>query len=332
MQEMHNWFDQINTKDIHPSQLFDYIASALDISPSNPLHIAGTSISKLADNDTAAAYHNYIHTSEAMAAMYELASAEFKNVSNETIQSASVKTKQELILAAVITMAGHDVLHDGLSERIAPPGSTDEYKNIQANRLEIQSANKLNELCKSAGVEQNTIAVMTAAIQGTAVKNTNLSLQNRLNYKENPDLAINAIAQLATEADLAASISHIYGPPKGELLATEATNAENHALATGLVSTKGREWFLKNACHLLSTGSKETGLINELNNMELQLIGMETYLHTKFEINETMHAYDKLGLSESSDKPNTLSNTDIQSTIHHKLNTRLDTQSLNFSL
>ncbi len=278
MEKLHAWYQKINTNKLKPSEVFVILANILNIDNKTKLYKAGFHIAKQADTDITAAYHNYIHTSETMATMFELAKIELEEIELTQLKTLGLQNKSELILIAIITMAGHDILHDGLADQIISPDISAEDKFLHANRLEIQSANCVKHICEKLQVPQKVTEIMTNAILGTAVKNHQLYEKNRTNYKNNHSSIQNIITQLATEADLAASISHVYGPAKSQLLAKEIADAGNELLAKNLMNVEGRLWFLNNACHLLSKGSKETGLLTESKNETLQRESFERFI------------------------------------------------------
>lgn len=289
MDKLNTWFDQINAQDLHPSQLLEILISKQGTSVSPSLIAAGRAIAVEADKDVSGAYHNYIHTSEAMASMYELATIEFANASPDTLAAAGVNSKEELILLAVITMAGHDLKHDGRASALENP-STD---------LEERSAAASYQLCDANHLNPKTSDIIKYGIEGTIV-NKQVSDRNINNYETNPSDPKNAIAQLATEADLAASISMKHGVAKGALLSEEVRNSGNEGLAKGLASFNGRKFFLENLCHMKSHASQAIGLEQErflqvtaMSMAQEQLSQAATAL--SFQIDSLKRGFDVLG-------------------------------------
>lgn len=290
MDKLNTWFDQINAEDLHPSQLLETLLakhSSSNIAPS--IIAAGRAIAAEADKDVSGAYHNYIHTSEAMASMYELASIEFAHASPDTLEAAGVNTKEELIVLAVITMAGHDLQHDGRASALENPSTN----------LEEISAAASHQLCNANNLNQKTSDIIKYGIEGTIV-NKQVSDRNINNYETNPSDPKNAIAQLATEADLAASISMKHGVAKGALLSQEVKNSGNEGLAKGLASFNGRKFFLENLCHMKSRASHTIGLEQERSmQVSAMTVAQEQLSNTakdlKAQIEALKHGFDILG-------------------------------------
>lgn len=254
MDKIHTWFEYINTNDVKPSSLFKQILNEQGLSLHTSLANAGLNIAFEADKDSKekASYHNYIHTAEAMASMYEMAKIEFENVSDETLKLAGVSSKNELIVLAVATMAGHDLYHDGKDKALVNP-TTD---------LEAKSAHASRKLADSNNLDYKAAELIKYSIQATQVDES-ISNKNIENYKRAPNNPIYAIAQMATEADLAGSISSKFGVQKGLMLSDEVRKAGNENMALGLASFNGRKFFLESLCKIHSKGGLASGLESE---------------------------------------------------------------------
>ena len=59
MQRLNDEIAKINNEDRKPSEQFKLLAEKLNISSKHELYKAGLDVSKIADRDTACAYHNY---------------------------------------------------------------------------------------------------------------------------------------------------------------------------------------------------------------------------------------------------------------------------------
>lgn len=250
MKTLTDWFNTINEKDLHPSQLIRQLAQQLDISDS-PLYRTGLRIGYEADKGSkeVASYHNYIHTSEAMASMYEMASVEFKDIPQQEVERLGLSRKEELVFLAVTVMAAHDLYHDGKDKAVTNP----------SKELEAQSARAATAIAFQEGVSRPIIDTLQRAIEATIV-DPDLNDITHTAYHANRHDAVAAISQMATESDLAASISPTWGPTKGELLANEVEQAGNTSLAAGLRSFNGRKFFLENICEIHSVSGKALGL------------------------------------------------------------------------
>ena len=238
MKTLTDWFNAINEHDLHPSQLIQQLAQQLNISDS-PLYRTGLRIGYEADKGSkeVSSYHNYIHTSEAMASMYEMASIEFKDIPPLEVERLGLSRKEELVFLAVTVMAAHDLYHDGKDKAVTNP----------SKELEAQSARAATAIAFQEGVSRPIIDTLQRAIEATIV-DPDLNDMTHTAYHANRHDAVAAISQMATESDLAASISPTWGPTKGELLAHEVEKAGNtarfsHDSASQKISVTVRQMF-----------------------------------------------------------------------------------------
>ena len=253
MYAIENRIAQIETHKMKPTDVARDILSELQ-GASNSLKLAFIDIANVANNDSSGAYHNYTHTAEAMYSIYELAKIEYESWTPDDIKASGFESKEDLILASVMVMAGHDIGHDGRANAFENPSL----------ELEENSAGLVANIIKKHKLPDVVEKILMHSILATKVDQHTVKT-NISNYIENPKNPVYVIAQMAAESDLAASISRHYGPTKGELLAQEVEQSGNKGLAKGLRSFNGRKFFLENMCHMITAGAKSIGLTSEVN-------------------------------------------------------------------
>lgn len=204
----------------------------------SPLMKAGMDLAERANADRANPYHNATHTAEAVLSAGVLAREEFKGHPD----------RERMVLRAIVTMAGHDIGHDGTG-------------NTPAKILEETSARITDEALAKRGASEIDRAMIRSAIMGTDPSKIPSNRQTTAGLPGAKATASTSgappesfertapgavLRSIANDADLAASVLHETGVERGERLAAEWKRAGfPDSQVKGASSWAGRVAFLQ---------------------------------------------------------------------------------------
>jgi hypothetical protein len=198
---------------------------------------SGMRLAQLAEQETGHAYHNRVHTGEAMLASVALWGAE---------QQAGAESTLETGLVVLVAMTAHDLHHPGLWVSKATPQAL--------GAIERHCAAMTSLVLRAEGVEEETIQTIVHIIESTEpVLGVPAA---KAAFQAHPSDAT-LWPVLAGEADLLASVWHSTGPERGRRLAAERKAAHQDNGPVSIGSWRGRWAFLSQdiwlstASHLL---------------------------------------------------------------------------------
>jgi len=193
----------------------------------------------MAEKACEARYHNRLHFADCMFSLCAL----LKAAQGDSLPSCERSGEQEMLM--LLVMLAHDFEHDGRVNR-APM------------EMEKLSADAALRLLQGRGLDDQDLAILARIIRHTdpaMVPANHREVLGRGFSLDDPHW----LQVLANEADILASSLPQFGPSLAEALAQEWRDA-HPAMAEGVVSDRGRLYFLEQVALFSSPASHALGL------------------------------------------------------------------------